>query len=148
MKIGFIGLGNLGKAICTRLSSLGDELIVYNRNKEKIKDLYTEPEKISLFHGNLCVIILKSLRCHKMRKVKLTVTCANCRCGYHNTGDSFIVEDICPPLCHELWNSIYPSVYTLLNDGLLDCGEKRAAYFDAKCPDGGRVCIHGEVISE
>lgn len=39
MKIGFIGLGNLGKAICTRLSSLGDELIVYNRNKEKIKDL-------------------------------------------------------------------------------------------------------------
>ncbi|PUE64297.1 NAD(P)-dependent oxidoreductase [Arcobacter caeni] len=39
MKIGFIGLGNLGRAICTRLASLGDELIVYNRNKEKIKDL-------------------------------------------------------------------------------------------------------------
>ena len=39
MKIGFIGLGNLGTAICSRLSSLGDELIVYNRNKEKIKDL-------------------------------------------------------------------------------------------------------------
>ena len=39
MKIGFIGLGNLGSAICTRLSSLGDELVVYNRNKEKIKDL-------------------------------------------------------------------------------------------------------------
>jgi 3-hydroxyisobutyrate dehydrogenase len=39
MKIGFIGLGNLGKAICTRLSSLGDELVVYNRNKDKIKDL-------------------------------------------------------------------------------------------------------------
>lgn len=39
MKIGFIGLGNLGQAICTRLASLGDELIVYNRNKEKIKDL-------------------------------------------------------------------------------------------------------------
>ena len=36
MKIGFIGLGNLGRAICTRLSSLGDELIVYNRNKDKI----------------------------------------------------------------------------------------------------------------
>ena len=39
MKIGFIGLGNLGRAICSRLSSLGDELIVYNRNKDKIKDL-------------------------------------------------------------------------------------------------------------
>lgn len=39
MKIGFIGLGNLGRAICTRLSSLDIELKVYNRNKEKIKDL-------------------------------------------------------------------------------------------------------------
>lgn len=39
MKIGFIGLGNLGRAICLRLSSLDVELIVYNRNKDKIKDL-------------------------------------------------------------------------------------------------------------
>ncbi|MBU0923666.1 NAD(P)-dependent oxidoreductase [bacterium] len=39
MKIGFIGLGNLGRAICTRLSSLDMELIIYNRNKDKIKDL-------------------------------------------------------------------------------------------------------------
>jgi len=39
MKIGFIGLGNLGRAICSRLSSLDVELIIYNRNKEKIKDL-------------------------------------------------------------------------------------------------------------
>lgn len=44
MKIGFIGLGNLGRAICTRFASLEDELIVYNRNKEKIKDL---PYKIA-----------------------------------------------------------------------------------------------------
>ena len=39
MAIGFIGLGNLGKAITSRLASLGEELVVYNRNKEKIKDL-------------------------------------------------------------------------------------------------------------
>lgn len=39
MKIGFIGLGNLGQAICKRLSSLDMQLIVYNRNKDKIKDL-------------------------------------------------------------------------------------------------------------
>jgi 3-hydroxyisobutyrate dehydrogenase len=39
MKIGFIGLGNLGRAICTRFTSLDIELKVYNRNKEKIKDL-------------------------------------------------------------------------------------------------------------
>ncbi|WP_428024143.1 NAD(P)-dependent oxidoreductase [Arcobacter sp.] len=39
MSIGFIGLGNLGQAIATRLSDVGEELIVYNRNIEKIKDL-------------------------------------------------------------------------------------------------------------
>lgn len=83
-----------------------------------------------------------------MRKVKLTITSARCRCGYHKTGDTFIVEDICPPLCHELWNVIYPSVYTLLNGGALDCGETRVKYFDAKCPDSGRVCVHGQAVSD
>ena len=39
MRIGFIGLGNLGQAICTRLESQNIELTVYNRNKDKIKDL-------------------------------------------------------------------------------------------------------------
>ena len=53
-----------------------------------------------------------------------------------------------PPICHELWNSIYPSVYTLLNGGTLDYGEGKAKMFDAKCQDEGRVLIHGEVIDE
>lgn len=44
MKIGFIGLGNLGRAICERLASVDVELIIYNRNKDKIKDL---PYKVS-----------------------------------------------------------------------------------------------------
>lgn len=83
-----------------------------------------------------------------MRAVRLTITCAKCRCGYHHTGESFIVQDICPPLCHELWNTIYPSVYALLNGGGLDYDEERVYYFDAKCPDAGRVCIHGEVVSD
>ncbi|WP_419765585.1 MAG: NAD(P)-dependent oxidoreductase [Arcobacter sp.] len=39
MSIGFIGLGNLGCAIASRLRDVGEELIVYNRNSEKIKDL-------------------------------------------------------------------------------------------------------------
>ena len=39
MAIGFIGLGNLGTAITTRLSQLGETLVVYNRNIEKIKNL-------------------------------------------------------------------------------------------------------------
>lgn len=83
-----------------------------------------------------------------MAKVKLTITKSKCRSGYHKTGDVFIVEDICPPLCHELWNTIYPSVYTLLNDGTLDYGKTREKCFDAKCPDGGRVCVHGEVLPD
>jgi len=39
MPIGFIGLGNLGKAIATRLTDMGEELVVYNRTKSKVEDL-------------------------------------------------------------------------------------------------------------
>lgn len=81
-----------------------------------------------------------------MRKVRITVTESRCRGGYCKAGDEFIVEDLCPPMCHELWNSIYPMVYALLNGATLDYGTARAACFDAKCPDGGRVVVHGEVI--
>ena len=77
-------------------------------------------------------------------KVKLTITDSQCRSGYFRAGDEFIVEDLCPPLCHELWHATYPYVSVLQNGGDLDCGETRAACFDAKCPDGGRVTIHGE----
>jgi 3-hydroxyisobutyrate dehydrogenase len=35
MSIGFIGLGNLGAAIATRLIQMGEEVITYNRTKEK-----------------------------------------------------------------------------------------------------------------
>lgn len=80
-----------------------------------------------------------------MHKVKLTITASDCRCGYHRAGETYVVEDICPPMCHELWHALYPSLYALQNGGVLDCGETRAKCFDAKCPDGGRVCVHGEV---
>jgi 3-hydroxyisobutyrate dehydrogenase len=39
MAIGFIGLGNLGKAIAQRLISEGEELLVWNRGKEKLGGL-------------------------------------------------------------------------------------------------------------
>ncbi len=83
-----------------------------------------------------------------MPQVKLTVTRSECRCGYHKTGEEFTVGDLCPPLCHELWHTIYPSVYALLNGASLDYGSVRAPQFDAKCPDGGRVCVHGEIIEQ
>ena len=81
-----------------------------------------------------------------MGKVKLTIIESNCRGGYCKKGDTFIVEDLCPPLCHELWHAIYPFVYVLQNGADLDYGNRRAKQFDAKCPDGGRVWIHGEVV--
>lgn len=80
-----------------------------------------------------------------MPKVKLTVTESQCRGGYLKAGDTFIVDDLCPPICHELWNCIYPMVYALQNGATLDYGAGRAVCFDAKCPDGGRVTVHGEV---
>lgn len=83
-----------------------------------------------------------------MPKVKLTITDSQCRGGYFTAGREYIVEDLCPPLCHELWNSIYPSVYALLNGAVLDCGGVRAKMFDAQCPDGGRVKIHGEAVED
>lgn len=84
----------------------------------------------------------------KTNKVKLTVTESRCRSGYCKKGDEFIVDDLCPPLCHELWNRVYPYVFALQNGGDLDYGSGRARAFDVQCPDGGRVCIHGEVIDE
>lgn len=81
-----------------------------------------------------------------MCKVKLTVIESSCRCNYLKKGDSFIVEDLCPPICHEFWNQMYPYVYVLLNGGSLDYNDKRSKEFDCICSDQGRVTIHGEVI--
>ncbi len=58
------------------------------------------------------------------------------------------MEDLCPPLCHELWNNIYPLVYALQNGAELDYGDTRAKAFDASCPDQGRVRIHGEALDQ
>ncbi len=77
-------------------------------------------------------------------RVKLTIERSNCRSGLHKAGETFIVDEVCPPICHELWNNIYPVVYVLLNGGELDSGDSRALSFTASCPDGGRVTVHGE----
>ena len=92
------------------------------------------------------VIFIK--RRNSMHKVKLTITECRCRDGHFKTGDEFIVENLCPPICCELWAVIYPYVFALQNGADLDYGDIRAKMFDAKCPDGGRVAIHGEVVEE
>ena len=57
-----------------------------------------------------------------MPKVRLTILESRCTGGYCEKGQEFIVEELCPSLCHELWNSIYPMVYALQNGVLLDYG--------------------------
>ena len=61
MRIGFIGLGNLGQAICTRLASQNIELTIYNRNKEKIKDLPYEKVNTSKELLSNCEVIFLCL---------------------------------------------------------------------------------------
>ena len=83
-----------------------------------------------------------------MARVLLSVTESRCRDGCCKAGDRFIVEGLCPPICHELWHAIYPQVFALLSGGILDHGEDGAACFDGRCPDGGRVKVHGERLAE
>ena len=83
-----------------------------------------------------------------MAKVRLIIIKSECRSGYHAQGDSFIVEDLCPPLCHELWNAVYPYVFALLSGAELDSGNTKSKSFEARCPDGGRVVIRGELLPE
>lgn len=81
-----------------------------------------------------------------MARVRLTITESRCRDRLCKAGDEYIVEGLCPPLCHELWHAVYPQVFALQNGAALDHGEQRAGCFDGQCPDGGRVKVHGERI--
>ncbi|MBQ3938323.1 MAG: TIGR04076 family protein [Clostridia bacterium] len=81
-----------------------------------------------------------------MKKVLLTIVKSKCRSGYFKAGQQFVVEDVCPPICTELWNCIYPYVFALQNGARLDHGDGTALCFEAKCPDEGRVEIRGELL--
>lgn len=81
-------------------------------------------------------------------KIRLTIVESRCRSGHHKAGDSFIVEDLCPPICHELWNAVYPYAFALLNGASLDQGEAKARSCTVKCPDEARVVMRAEVVPE
>lgn len=70
MKIGFIGLGNLGKAIVKRLISQGLELHVWNRTKDKAKDLnvFIE-EKPSCLFKNTDIVVINLFDSRAVREV-------------------------------------------------------------------------------
>lgn len=65
MKIGFVGLGNLGKEIAKRLIQGGFSLVVWNRTLDKAKDLEVEIAKSPEDLANTCdpifVIVFDSL---------------------------------------------------------------------------------------
>ena len=79
-----------------------------------------------------------------MSRVKLTVIESDCRCALFRAGEEFVVEDLCPPLCMELWHAAYPYVFALRNGAELDAGEGKARAFEVRCPDEGRVVLRGE----
>lgn len=83
-----------------------------------------------------------------MHRVKLTILESRCRDHLCKAGDVYIVENVCPPICHELWSVIYPQVFALLNGASLDHGDSQAFLFEAACPDGGRVRVRGELLSK
>lgn len=60
MRIGFVGLGNLGKAIVDRMISQGINLLVYNRTIEKAKNYnyFLEPNELFI-NSDLIFIIIK-----------------------------------------------------------------------------------------
>ena len=78
--------------------------------------------------------------------VRITVLESRCRSGLHHTGEEFIVDDACPPVCHELWNNIYPMLYAIGNGAELESGDGYATEFTASCPDGGRVKVKCEKL--
>lgn len=77
--------------------------------------------------------------------IELKIIKSSCRSHYHKEGDVFQVNDVCPPICMELWHGIYPYVMTLKNGGSLDFGDSKAKRFKYTCPDQGRVVIEGYI---
>lgn len=55
MKIGFIGLGRMGRAIATRFLAAGHDLTVFNRSPEKTKDLAAAGAQVAPNAGAACI---------------------------------------------------------------------------------------------
>lgn len=58
-------------------------------------------------------------------------------------GQEFVSEDLCPPLCRELWNGICPLVYALLNRAVIRYRNVHTKTPESEYPDEGRESIHG-----
>lgn len=54
MKIGFIGLGRMGRAIATRFVGAGHDVVVFNRTPEKTRDLAAAGAKVAACIAEAC----------------------------------------------------------------------------------------------
>lgn len=77
-----------------------------------------------------------------MAKVKLTITKNNCTCGYYEDNQEFIIGDLCPPICSDVWYEMYPVILALQKDGIY----KGKTEFDFDCKTEGKVGIHVGII--
>ena len=81
-------------------------------------------------------------------RMKLTVIRSECRGGLHSEGEEYVIGEVCPPICHELWNNIYPMLYAAGCGADIESGEGYSSAFTASCPDGGRVTVKCERIDD
>ncbi|HVY55210.1 MAG TPA: NAD(P)-binding domain-containing protein, partial [Thermodesulfobacteriota bacterium] len=54
MKVGFIGLGNMGRAMVRNLHKAGHEVTVYNRTKSRAEELRAEGVKVAATRAEAC----------------------------------------------------------------------------------------------
>lgn len=54
MKVGFIGLGNMGRAMVRNLHKAGHDVIVYNRTKSKAEELKAEGVTVAVKKADAC----------------------------------------------------------------------------------------------
>ena len=65
---------------------------------------------------------------------------------YDSVGDTSLINIWIATRQSQIRGLIYPFIYTLQNGADLDYGNIKAPMFDMKCPDDGRVIVHGERI--
>src|ERR1700686_3416908 len=54
MKLGFVGLGNMGQAMARNLLRAGHDVAVYNRTRQKAEDLVSEGAKVAGSPAEAC----------------------------------------------------------------------------------------------
>ena len=80
--------------------------------------------------------------------VKVTVIKGKCQGGFHQKGDSFIIDEFTPAgMCIGAWDSISPYIMTLLYGGNFPW-EKEKGVATIHCPDPKGITFELKRIDE